>query len=108
MARQTIRPYEMSVWGLQDDFIITLSAPNITHKGQIIDPVLTNKDDGTQELSFSIPMYYFHNNEMIENSLWLKIMQEYFGTCICFWCSIKCVVLLKLMNYHSLSISTML
>ena len=36
------------------------------------------------------------------------IMQEYSGTCICFWCSIKCVVLLKLMNYHSLSISTML
>ena len=64
MARQAIRPYEMSVWGLQDDFIITLSAPNITHKGQIIDPVLTNKDDGTQELSFSIPMYYFHNNEI--------------------------------------------
>ena len=56
MARQTIRPYEMSVWGLQDDFIITLSAPNITHKGQIIDPILTNKDDGTQEISFSIPM----------------------------------------------------
>lgn len=70
MARQTIRPYEMSVWGLQDDFIITLSAPNITHKGQIIDPVLTNKDDGTQELSFSIPMYYFHNNEIMENTLW--------------------------------------
>lgn len=70
MARQTIRPYEMSVWGLQDDFIITLSAPNITHKGQIIDPILTNKDDGTQEFSFSIPMYYFHNNEMMENPLW--------------------------------------
>ena len=55
MARQTIRPYEMGVWGLQDDFIATLSAPNITHKGQVMNPTLTIKDDGTQNLSFSIP-----------------------------------------------------
>ena len=70
MARQTIRPYELSVWGLQDDFIITLSAPELTHQGQIIDPILTIKDDGTEEFSFSIPMYYFKDNQFIENPLW--------------------------------------
>lgn len=70
MARQTIRPYEMGVWGLQDDFIATLSAPNITHKGQVMNPTLTIKDDGTQNLSFSIPMYFFYENELVENPLW--------------------------------------
>ena len=74
MSKQTIRPYEMSLWGLQDDYIITLASPNISHKGQIFEPELNIKDDGTETLQFSIPMYLYDNNIKKENPLWFNVI----------------------------------
>lgn len=54
----TIRPYSMLVYGLQDDFISILKPREQGSKGQITEPVVLLKNDGTQELNFSIPMHY--------------------------------------------------
>ena len=43
---------------------------------------------------------------MIWNYTWLKIVQEYSGTCICFWCSIKYVVLISSVSQLRMSILT--
>ena len=64
------RPYELSIYSLQDEFILVLKEMNIDNLLQIHEPVMTIKDDGTQELTFSIPMYYRENNVLVENPLW--------------------------------------
>ncbi len=64
------RPYELSIFSLQDEFILVLKEMNIDNLLQIHEPKLTLKDDGTQELTFSIPMYYRENNVLVENPLW--------------------------------------
>lgn len=48
----------MLVYGLQDDFISILKPREQGSKGQITEPVVLLKNDGTQELNFSIPMHY--------------------------------------------------
>lgn len=70
MSNTTIRPYEMSVWSLRDSYLATLKAPGIENKGHIEDPKMKLSVDGTQELTFKIPMYYFKDNEMVENPYW--------------------------------------
>ena len=52
-----IRSYEVSIWTLQDSFITVLKHAHLENKGQIQDPKLVLDVDGTQEFSFSIPMY---------------------------------------------------
>lgn len=69
MNKKLIRPYEMSVWSLQDEFITVLKSHDIANKGQLISPQMTIKDDGTQELSFTVPMYYRDEGEYKENPL---------------------------------------
>ena len=60
MSNQTaIRPYEMSVWTLRDTFLASLRVPGIENKGQIEEPKMRLNTDGTQELSFKIPMYMY-------------------------------------------------
>lgn len=54
-----IRPYEMSVWTLRDTFLASLRVPGIENKGQIEEPKMRLNTDGTQELSFKIPMYMY-------------------------------------------------
>ena len=65
-----IRDYEVSIWTLQDSFITVLKPFGIELKGQIQDPDFKLIDDGTQEFSFKLPMYYSLNGERIENPLW--------------------------------------
>lgn len=64
------RNYEVSIWSLQDEFITVLKPSNIENKGQISDGKTTIRDDGTLELSFSIPMYYYVGKTRIENPIW--------------------------------------
>ena len=65
-----IRDYEVSIWTLQDSFITVLKPFGIELKGQIQDPDFKLADDGTQEFTFKLPMYYSLNGERIENPLW--------------------------------------
>ena len=73
MDKNTIRPYEMSIWTLRDSFLATLKAPGIESKGHIQEPKLKLNIDGTQELTFKVPMYYFKDNAMIENPYWYDL-----------------------------------
>lgn len=71
MSFETIRPYEMSIWTLQDSFITVLKPIEGLFKGQIIAPKVSLKNDNTQILTFSIPMYYRNRfGEFVENPLW--------------------------------------
>ena len=70
MVQEEVRNYEISVWTLQDDFITVLKAANIQRKGQTQDGELKLNVDGTQELSFSIPMYIYEGINRIENPTW--------------------------------------
>ena len=70
MIKRTIRPYEMSLWTLQDSFLTILKGIGINEKGQIESPKILIRNDGTLELNFSIPMYRQENGELIENPLW--------------------------------------
>ena len=68
---EQFRTYEISVWSLQDDFLIVLKRSNFSYKGQAQnEPELILNVDGTQELNFSIPMYLTVNGKRIENPLW--------------------------------------
>ena len=67
---RNIRNYEISVWTLQDDFITVLKHSLLENKGQIQNGEMTLNVDGTQELSFSIPLYYSIDGVLVENPLW--------------------------------------
>ena len=70
MVQRELRNYEVSIWSLQDDFITVLKYSDIEHKGQTQDGELISNVDGTQELSFKIPMYLFRDGQKIENPVW--------------------------------------
>ena len=70
MIQKQLRSYEVSVWSLQDDFISVLKSADIEHKGQVQEPELKLSVDGTQEFSFSIPMYLHNGKELVENPTW--------------------------------------
>ena len=69
---QEIRSYEVSIWTLQDDFITVLKYANVENKGQIQDGKAKFNVDGTQELTFTIPMYLYNyqTNILEENPIW--------------------------------------
>lgn len=71
--RRYIRNYEISVWTLQDTFISVLKYANLENKGQIQDGKAKFCVDGTQELSFTIPMY-LHSNEV--NPRWWNTSKD--------------------------------
>lgn len=66
-----IRSYEVSIWTLQDSFITVLKWSNLENKGQIQQPKVTLDSDGTENFSFSIPMY-LHPGE--ENPIWYNTL----------------------------------
>ena len=71
-----IRSYEISIWTLQDRFLSVLKWATMDHKGQIQDPSITLRDDGTQELSFTIPKYYLVGMDKIPNPMWLHLEDQ--------------------------------
>ena len=71
ILKKEVRSYEVSVWTLQDEFLTMLKWSDAEHKGRIQYPKMTLSVDGTQELSFSIPMYYDNGfGTLIENPNW--------------------------------------
>ena len=58
ILKKEIRSYEVSLWSLQDEFITVLKWSDAEQIGRIENPKMTLNVDGTQKLSFSIPMYY--------------------------------------------------
>lgn len=67
MEYENIRNYEVSIWTLQDSFITVLKYSNLENKGQIEEGIIKLNIDGTQELSFRIPMYL---EDGLENPNW--------------------------------------
>ena len=74
MFRESLRPYEISLWTLQDSFITVLKSIDVFNRGQIETPKCQIKNDGTQELNFSIPMYYRENGTLVENPIWYNVI----------------------------------
>ena len=74
MIKKNLRPYELSLWTLQDSFITVLKPFGLSHRGQIETPKCLIKNDGTQELSFKIPMYYRQEGKFIENPIWYNVI----------------------------------
>lgn len=87
------RNYEVSVWTLQDNYITTLKTadplivsqpsgtpamvwPQARAQGQIQNGQMTINIDGTQTLSFDIPMYIYYNGEHIENPSWYNTIDK--------------------------------
>lgn len=70
MAERKMRDYEVSIWSLQDDFIAVLKTAYVENKGQISEPKITLKTDGTQNIRFSIPMYLYQDGVRVANPAW--------------------------------------
>ena len=70
ILKKEVRSYEVSLWSLQDEFITVLKWSDVEQKGRIEHGKMTLNIDGTQKLSFSIPMYYNFNGQLIENPNW--------------------------------------
>lgn len=72
---QDLRRYEVSIWTLQDRFLSILKWFNLDQKGQIQNPEITLKDDGTQEFNFSIPKLYYDGSNKIPNPMWYQLLE---------------------------------
>ena len=59
MLQNNICSYEVSIWTLQDEFITVLKPSNLDYRGQLEEPKLVIDVDGTENFSFSIPMYIY-------------------------------------------------
>ena len=70
ILKKEIRSYEISLWTLQDEFITVLKWSDIEQQGRVENPKLTLNIDGTEKLTFSIPMYYQVNGKLVENPNW--------------------------------------
>ena len=71
ITEKYIRDYEISLWDLQDNFITVLKPMQQDTQGTILEPKMSLADDGTQELTFSIPMYIVkEDKDKIENPIW--------------------------------------
>lgn len=73
MITEEIRSYEVSIWTLQDEFITVLKWSDAEQKGRIENPQMTLNIDGTQEFTFSIPMYYNYHGKLIDNPNWYNV-----------------------------------
>ena len=73
MEYDTIRSYEVSVWTLQDEFITVLKPSNLENKGQIEEGRIELNIDGTQNISFRVPMYLEPN---VVNPVWYDIKND--------------------------------
>ena len=72
---QKSRPYKVEIYGLQDDFIGTLQSYNDSFIGQVVEPVIDIKDDGSQSFTCLIPKFYINpeTNLKTENPRWSDI-----------------------------------
>ena len=70
ILKKEVRSYEVSLWTLQDEFITVLKWSDVEQKGRIENPKMTLNIDGTEKFTFSIPMYYNVNGELVENPNW--------------------------------------
>lgn len=77
MSYETIRPYEISLWTLQDSFISVLKPLNVDFQGQLIAPKLSLKNN-VATLNFSIPAKYRNESgKLVDNPLWYNISKGY-------------------------------
>ena len=74
--KNRVRSYEVSIWTLQDRFLSVLKWSEMDCKGQIQEPEVVLRDDGTQEFTFSIPRYYQNGLNRIENPMWLHLENQ--------------------------------
>lgn len=70
IEKKEVRSYEVSLWTLQDSFITVLKWSDAEQKGRIENPKMILDIDGTQELTFSIPMYYHQDGILEPNPNW--------------------------------------
>ena len=77
MITEELRSYEVSLWTLQDEFITVLKWSNVEQDGRIKNPQMKLNVDGTQTLSFDIPMYLYYQEDSSnpglvkrENPIW--------------------------------------
>ena len=72
---QKTRPYKIDIFGLQDNFIGSLQSYEDTFLGQVVEPLMEIKDDGTQVFSCKIPKFYLSEepNTKITNPRWQDI-----------------------------------
>lgn len=71
MIQKELRSYEISIWSLQDDYITVLKQADIEYKGQAQDAEMRLNVDGTQELTFRLPMYIYNDEGVkVENPVW--------------------------------------
>ena len=73
IKKQEIRSYEVSLWTLQDSFITVLKWSDVEQKGRIEHPKMVLKTDGTQNFSFSVPMFYYKDGKKVENANWYSV-----------------------------------
>lgn len=73
MAHNELRPFRVDVYDLQDHFIKTIKDVGIELKGEIESLSMTISDDGTQQLSFNLPMFIRKNGELVANPLWKNV-----------------------------------
>lgn len=71
-----LRNFEISIWTLQDAFITTIESAWIKTKGKTQNASMTLNIDGTQQLTFSVPMYYFMNGQKISNPAWITFSEN--------------------------------
>ena len=69
---QITRPYKIDVYGLQDNYIGCLQSYKDTFLGQVVEPRLNIKTDGTQTFTCKIPKFYLSEipNERVINPRW--------------------------------------
>lgn len=73
---KNVRSYEVSIWTLQDRFLSVLKWATMDCKGQIQEPEVVLRDDGTQEFSFAIPKFYYNGATRITNPMWLHLENQ--------------------------------
>ena len=80
MLQNNICSYEVSIWTLQDEFITVLKPSNLDYRGQLEEPKLVIDVDGTENFSFSIPMYIYQTIEedyiKVENPIWFNTRNQ--------------------------------
>ena len=79
ILKKEVRSYEVSLWTLQDQFMTVLKWSDVEQKGRIEEPKMTLDVDGTQNFTFTIPMYinkwdenanYASRLTKVENPIW--------------------------------------
>ena len=71
-----LRNFEISIWTLQDDFIATIESAWAKAKGKTQNASMNLNIDGTQQLTFSVPMYYYVDGQKISNPAWITFSEN--------------------------------